>query len=76
MLPEEPAVSDDVVGSDVVDCTYSPGSSCLQCRVMDIAGIILRTRDVDRLTEFWGTRVGLEVTSPCPATRSWRATTT
>jgi Glyoxalase/Bleomycin resistance protein/Dioxygenase superfamily len=27
-----------------------------------INGIILRTPDVDRLTEFWGTGVGLEVT--------------
>ena len=33
---------------------------------MDIAGIILRTQDVDRLTEFWGTRVGLEVTGTLP----------
>jgi hypothetical protein len=33
---------------------------------MDIVGIILRTQDVDRLTEFWGIRVGLEVTDTLP----------
>jgi hypothetical protein len=33
---------------------------------MDIAGVILRTQDVDRPTEFWGTRVGLEVASTMP----------
>lgn len=29
---------------------------------MDIRGIILRTQDVETLTEFWGTKVGFEVT--------------
>ena len=29
---------------------------------MKLSGIILRTLDVERATEFWGTQVGLEVT--------------
>lgn len=33
---------------------------------MNITGVILRTQDVEGLTDFWGRRVGFEVTQTLP----------